>query len=104
MRWTSLLPVCLVQHDGPSTITVQLLDQPQNGRICAHILSYIPVRKSATIDIVEERTAVHNLTFQFDLPGGFTKDRLVPENTALQVSDGIVTVPSVNGYAIIELS
>lgn len=99
-----LLPDRLVRHDGPSTVSVQLLGQPELNRACAHILSYIPVRKSATIDIIEERTAVRNLTLRFNLPDGFTKARLVPEGIDLAVCDGAVTVPEVNGYAIVELS
>lgn len=100
----ALLPQRLVRHDGPSTLSVQLLNQPQDGRICAHILSYIPVRKSEEFDTIEERTVVNNLTLQFNLPRAFTRARLVPENLELKVESGCVTIPSVNGYAIVELS
>ncbi len=99
-----LLPDRLVRHDGPSTVTVQLLAQPEQRRACAHILSYIPVRKSATIDIIEERTAVRDLTLSLNLPGGFARARLVPEGQDLEVTSGRVTVPAVDGYAIVELS
>lgn len=98
-----LLPERLMQHDGPSTVTVQLLGQPDKGRVCAHILSYIPVRKSAEIDIIEERTVVNNLTIRLNLPQAVTKARLVPEDIELKVTDGCITIPRVNGYAIVEL-
>jgi len=99
-----LLPNRLVTHDGPSTLSVQLLDQKEQSRVCAHILSYIPVRKSVDFDIIEERTVVNNLTLHFNLPHGFTAARLVPENIPLCVEDNCVTIPSVNGYAIVELT
>lgn len=99
-----LLPKRLVRHDGPSTLSVQLLDQPDQGRASAHILSYIPVRKSVDFDTIEERTVVNNLTLQLNLPRRFTIARLVPENITLKVEDGCVNVPSVDGYAIVELS
>jgi hypothetical protein len=99
-----LLPQRLVRHDGPSTVSIQLLQQVEKGRICAHILSYIPVRKSATIDIIEDRTSVHNLTLQFDLPCSFKKARIVPEDIVLDIKDSAVTIPEVKGYTILELS
>jgi hypothetical protein len=99
-----LLPVRLIHHNGPSTVSVQLLDQPDQSRMCAHILSYIPVRKSETIDIIEECTKVNNLTMTFNTPRAFTKARLVPEDIDLPVDGNRITVPCVDGYAIVELS
>lgn len=99
-----LMPTRLVRHDGPSTVAVSLLDQPDRGRTCAHILSYIPVRKSATIDIIEERTPVNDLTLSFNIPRKFTHARLVPENRELEIVNGNVTIPRADGYAIVELS
>lgn len=99
-----LLPERLVRHDGASTVTVSLLDQPEHHRTCAHILSYIPVRKSATIDIVEERTQARDLRLTLHIPRGFTRARLVPEGISLAVEGERVTVPCVDGYAIVELT
>ena len=99
-----LLPQQMVSHDGPSTLTVQLLHQPDQNRVNAHILSYIPVRKSATIDIIEERTIVSNLELTINLDQEIKGARLVPENIELQYQDGKLIVPEVNGYAIVELS
>lgn len=99
-----LLPERLVRHDGASTVTVSLLDQPEHHRTCAHILSYIPVRKSATIDIVEERAQACDLHLTLRIPRGFTRARLVPEGIPLAVEGERVTVPCVDGYAIVELT
>ncbi len=93
----------LVRHNGPSTISVSLLNQPEHNRTCAHILTYIPVRKSASIDIIEERTLVNGLTLTFSLPQKFTCARLVPDGEELHVNENRVTIPAVNGYAVVEL-
>ena len=98
-----LLPDRLVKHDGPSYLTVQVLDQPEQSRTCVHLLSYIPVRKSASIDIIEERTAACDVTLTLNLPKDFTQATLVPDNTPLQVEGNRVRIPRIDGYAIIEL-
>lgn len=92
-----------IRHDGPSTMTVSVLDQPEENRTNLHILSYVPVRKSATIDIIEERTVLRNVTVKVNIPRKFTEARLVPENIPLEIKDGAVTIPEINGYAIVEL-
>ena len=99
-----LLPRQLVSHDGPSTMTVSLLHQTDKNRVCAHILSYIPVRKSATIDIIEERTKLRDVTLRLNLPQAVKAARLVPENVELAIQNGCVTIPEVDGYAIVELT
>lgn len=99
-----IMPTRLVRHNGPSTLTVSLLDQPQSSRVNAHILTYIPVRKSATIDIIEERTVVNNLTLELNLPYQVKSARLVPDDVKLEIVNSKVTIPEVNGYAIVELS
>lgn len=99
-----LLPERMITHNGPSTLTVSVLDQQDKGRTNLHILSYIPVRKSATIDIIEERTAQRNVTVTFNLPRNVTSARLVPENIPLAINGNSITIPEINGYAIVELT
>jgi hypothetical protein len=86
------------------TLTVTLLDQPNKKRYVVHLLSYIPVRKSATIDIIEERTAVRDLTLELALPNPIRRAALVPEQKELVLEGKSLIVPLVDGYAIIELS
>ncbi len=93
----------IVCHDGPSTMTVSILNQPENNRYCAHILSYIPVRKSETIDIIEERTKLYNITLNFNLPVEVKQAMLVPEGTQLKLTSNSVTIPVIDGYTILEL-
>lgn len=94
----------LVRHDGPSTLTVSLLDQPQQSRAALHLLSYVPVRKSARIDLIEERTRVRDVTVELALPYEVHSARLVPGGLELPLTDGRLTIPEIDGYAIVELA
>ena len=99
-----LLKRRLIRHNGPSTMTVSVLDQPELHRTNLHILTYIPVRKSATIDLVEERTVVRQITVQAQLPRAFTAARLIPDGTPLAVAGNTITIPEIDGYAVVELT
>lgn len=99
-----LLPEQLISHDGPSTITASLLEQPEKQRFILHLLSYVPVRKSATIDIIEERTTVNNLTVSLHLDKEIKEVKNVGDGTMLTYCEGTFTLPECNGYAVIELS
>ena len=100
-----LLPNRLVKHNGPSYMTVSILDQPDRNRISVHVLCYIPIRKSATIDIIEEPTYLKDILFDFNINEKPIKSaRLVPDNVFLDVVENSVTLPEMNGYAIIELA
>jgi len=101
---SKLLPKRIVTHNGPSTMTVSISDQPENGRANVQLLSYIPVRKSAEIDIIEERTVLRDICLDIDLPGKTIKSaRVVPEDIPLVLNENRITVPEVNGYTIVEL-
>ena len=99
----ALLPHRLVRHDGPSTLRVTLLEQREKRRAVLHVLSYIPVRKSATIDIIEERTTVRDVSFTLHLPRRVARARLVPEGAALAFDGAALRIPVIDGYAIMEL-
>ena len=99
-----LLPDRLVHHNGPSTMTVSLIDQPKHNRVSVHILSYVPVRKSATIDIIEESSPLRDVKLMFNLPDKQIKSaQLVPDNTPLTLDKNSITIPDIRGYAIVEL-
>ncbi len=96
-----LLPERMVRHDGPSSMSVSLLHQPQHNRVCAHLLCYVPVRKSAQIDLIEERTVLRDVTLDLHLPYKIKSARMVPEGTVLPINDGKVIVPKIDGYSIV---
>ncbi len=60
-------------------MTVSLLHQPQHNRVCAHLLSYAPIRKSIQIDVIEERTKLHDVTLELNLPYPVKSAVLVPK-------------------------
>lgn len=99
-----LLPERLVHHNGLSTMTVSLLNQPHKSRANLHLLSYVPVRKSATIDIIEEKTKVDNVTVELNLPCKIKSARLVSQNQELVIENQKLIIPEVDGYAIVELN
>lgn len=94
----------MVRHNGPSTLQVHVLDLPEKHCYAVHLLSYIPIRKSETVDIIEERTRLHQVTLTFALPRRVRQARLVPEGEMLELAGDTVTVPVVDGYAIVELA
>ena len=99
-----LLGKKMVYHNGPSTMTVSVLDQPEKNRTNLHILTYVHVRKSADMDIIEDRTVVRNIKLSVNIDRPFTKARLVPQNIPIEVRGNEISVPEVDGYAIVELT
>lgn len=99
-----LMPNQLVQHYGPSTVSVQLLEQPEKKRYALHVLSYVPVRKSASIDIIEERTSVKDLKVVVNTDKTITGVKVVPDGERLEFHDNTFIIPECNGYTIIELT
>lgn len=99
-----MLPKRLITHDGPSTVTMQLREQPEQNRYTLHMLSYIPVRKSAEMDIIEERTTVYGVGCKLNLPVEIKSARIVPDNIPLEINDHALVIPKCDGYAIVELN
>ncbi|MDR1640700.1 MAG: beta-galactosidase trimerization domain-containing protein [Clostridiales bacterium] len=99
-----LLGKKIVSHNGPSTLRVSVLHQPGKRRYTAHFLSYVPIKKSETIDVIEERTVLYDVTAILKLPEAIKQARLVPENELLDYDNGVFTLRKVDGYAIVELS
>lgn len=56
-----LLPVPLVQHDGPSGVITNLLEQKEQNRLILHVLYYIPEKKSSKLEIVEDVVPLYNM-------------------------------------------
>lgn len=100
----TFLPRKMVEHSGPSFMSVNVLHQPEKERYCAHVLSYIPIRKSATIDIIEDRVRLNNVEFTFTLPKEIKTARLIPSMQEVEIKEGTVVVPEIDGYQIIELN
>ena len=95
-----LLPTPLVRHNGPTAVTVNLLEQ-ENRRIL-HILYYVPERKCKNLDIVEDVVPLYNLEIKMHCTREVKKVYLVPSQEELMYrreDDNIIfTVPKVEGH------
>lgn len=97
----------LVEHDGPSTASVHLLDQPAEGRYVLHALHYVPVRKGE-IDVIEDRVPLNDLRLTLRLPRPATSAEVVPDGGSVSIQDAgdgaqRLTLPVVNGHAMVAL-
>ena len=98
----------IVRHNGPSSLVVNVRHQPQLNRYCIHLLSYVPIRRSEKIDIIEDRTVVYNVKLELHLPREVKAARTVVHEEELAVEQlaekqsGVV-VPQIDGYEIVVL-
>lgn len=98
-----LLENRIVRHNGPSSLVVNVRRQPRLHRYCIHLLSYIPIRRSEKIDIIEDRTVVYNVELQLNLPEKVRRARTVVHETELVMENGKLVVPQIDGYEIVVL-
>ena len=80
-----LLGSVLLRHNGPSTLMASVLEQEAQQRYTLHLLSYIPVRKCRSIDIIEEAASVYHVRFETCLPHGVSRARIAPDGPELPV-------------------
>jgi hypothetical protein len=105
-----LLPQPLVRTDAPSTARITLLEQKRESRLVAHLLHYVPERRTKRgvggadeeIDVIEDVIPLYDVRVEIR---GSTPPRavtLAPQGSALPLShaDGYtrVAVPRVDGY------
>ena len=69
-----MLPNPLIQHNGPSTTQVTVLDQEQENRRIVHVLHYVPVKKCKNLEIVDDIIPLYNLKITM------TEEREVEKN------------------------
>jgi hypothetical protein len=106
-----LLPEPLVRTTMPTTGEVTLLRQTGalsgEERLVCHLLHYVPQRRTADLDLVEDCTPLHDLTV--DIRTGWVPRAayLAPDRTSLPVTmDGDyarVRVPRLFGHAMVVL-
>ncbi len=101
-----LLPDPLVQCEAPSSLLITLNRQPRQNRTVAHLLHYIPERKTLDCDTVEDVIPLHNVMVRFRTPPP-SRVTLEPGGTEIKFQlDGEhvdVHVPVVNGHAMVVL-
>ena len=102
-----LLPEPLVRHEGPSTLTTALNEQPAEGRAVLHLMHYIPERRGQDFDIIEDVIPLYDVRVSVRPPREVAAVRLAPEGTPLEIAqrDGRVefVVPEVHGHRMVAL-
>lgn len=108
-----LLPTPLIRTNAPSTARITLLEQKRESRQVAHLLHYIPERRTKRgngavddeIDVIEDLIPLYDVHVQIrgsTLPRAVT---LAPQGTGLPQNHAggytRVTVPRVDGYQAI---
>lgn len=102
-----LLPEPLVQHDGPTTLRVSVNEQQEENRWVLHFLHYIPVRRSQSIDIIEDIISLHNVKVSVKVKGKARVITSVPDQETLsfEQKDGRVEfmLPELVGHQMVAL-
>lgn len=100
----------LITHNGPSTLQVFVNEQADSRgtRWIVHLLHYIPIRRSDTIDVIEDVIPLYDLQLCLRLPHTVRSARLVPEGEAIQFDAGqgavVLRVDKLCGHAMIEVN
>lgn len=103
-----LLPNPLIQHNGPSTLYATLSQQAQENRHVVHLLHYIPERRGADFDVVEDVIPLYNLKVSVRVEQPIRSVQAVPEGKSLQFTQqgGRVEfeLPKLHGHQMVELA
>jgi hypothetical protein len=104
------MPERLMETDAPSFAHVTLTRQNgrnRKGRVMAHLLSYTPIRRTRTIDIVEEPIVLRGVNLQIRTGKRPKQVYLAPQRTELEFefADGVTNlrVPEVVGYQVVAI-
>jgi hypothetical protein len=105
-----LVPDRLIETDAPSFAHVTLTRQNSRNRKARwmlHLLAYAPIRRTRTIDIVEEPIVLWDVSLQVRTGKRPQQVYLAPQRTPLpfEFSNGVTNlkVPKVNGYQLVVL-
>ncbi len=102
-----LLPDPLLRHNGPSSVFATLNEQQAEGRLVLHLLHYIPERRGADFDVIEEAIPLHNLALSVRVPRPVLRVVTAPAGDALPFSSAggrvSFTLPRLEGHQMIAL-
>ena len=106
-----LLGQPLVTHNGPSTLQVTINRRQIEGRTeswIVHLLHYIPIRRSDTIDVIEDVIPLHDLELGLRVESPVVAARLVPEGAQVvfenESGEVRLQVDRLTGHQMIELA
>ncbi len=100
-----LMPGPLMAHDGPTSLITNIMAQDAENRWVVHLLHYMPERKCATLDIIDNRYPLSGLSVWMTVPKQVVRVRLAPEGADLAFEmDGNALrfkVPEINGHRML---
>jgi len=102
-----LLPEPLVRLEAPTTALATLNRQDDPARLVLHLLHYIPERRGAAFDVLEDVIPLHHVGVSVRAPGPVTAVRCAPAGDELPFETAGERVdfalPRLAGYQIISL-
>jgi hypothetical protein len=105
-----LVPERLIETDAPSFAHVTLTKQNSRNRRArwmVHLLAYAPIRRTRTIDIVEEPVVLRGVNLQIRTGKRPKQVYLAPQRTEpeFESADGVTNlrVPEVVGYQVVAI-
>lgn len=102
-----LLPNPVVKVEGPSTLLVTVNEQAQLQRWVLHLLNYIPERRGADFDVLEDVIPIFNIPISIKAPKKVKSVAAVPQATDLQFAEknGRVefVLPQIEGHQMVEV-
>ena len=100
-----LLPEPLVRLEAPSTAIATMTQQGAPHRCILHLLHYIPERRGADFDVIEDVIPLHDVGISVRVPGEVKAASRVPEGESLDftVAGGRVELrlPRLDGHQMI---
>jgi hypothetical protein len=98
-----LLPMPLLRHQGPSTITSSVMRQSQ--RTIVHLLHYIPERRGLDFDVIEDVIPLYNVQIAIRADQSVGQMYLAPSMQELKYTHHAgyyhVTIPVIDGHAML---
>lgn len=100
-----LLPEPVLRHNGPSTLEVDLMEQPKERRLILHLLHYIPERRSEFIDSVEDVIPLYHVEVKIKTEKALKQAVLVPEEKIIPMWEengyNCISVPEIRGHQMV---
>ena len=100
-----LLAEPVLRVEGPSTLLTAVNEQGSDRRWVVHLLHYVPERRGADFDVIEDVIPLNDVGVSLRAPGRVRAVRAVPQGTALRFEerDGRVrcVLPRLEGHQML---
>lgn len=103
-----LVPDQMVKHNGPSSLIVTVNKSISRDSYVIHLLHYIPERRGANFDSIQDVIPLYNLELAVKIPEAFQNISLVPseEKVVSKIKDGYLSfsIKEIYGHQMIEIT